>query len=651
MKKSFHLSHVKWLIAALSLLALLALSLTRVETGAARGYPKPTNTPTLTPTPPALQHCQVREITFEPEQAEYQVGDTIQITLWLADHRGEDLVGANVDVVVTRQPVAAQAIVLPDPLEDQSGSYVGDYTFELPGDFTFKFTANDSTGKRFLPCTAEKTVRVEPKPQCEIFVDPPEDTQYNLNQTIVLTADVRVDDEIQSGAVVTATVARPDNQPDFLSFTGNGPYIGQYPHTNVTGSYTFTISASDPSQRFEPCTATRRVEAIDIPQCEITLTRDPQPEYVIGETINLTATVTERNGANAAVRATIQIPNDGSEQIPLVGSGDIYVGSYTPIVSGTYTITATAEDATGGQNFMVCTANPITAPVVGDSPSLGIRIEPLLREVDLCGQVGDTNSQVVVEGVSNLAFVDLEIHYDPTVMQVIDANPGLSGVQVRFNPNLSPSQNRVDTSNGRIFFTATAFTLINGSSNLITIDWRPVRGPGLSPITFETVTLRNASGQPINALPQDGAVNFFVGEPCHLGQATVQGRTDHSGITVTSSGGEQTQTLASGFFAIHPADSLSLTFPGYLSGYADLRQQTPLASSAGEAAGLGTINLLAGDINSDNLIDILDLAYIAGLYSSTDATADLNADGLVDILDLALVAGNYQQQGPLTGWK
>jgi hypothetical protein len=66
---------------------------------------------------------------------------------------------------------------------------------------------------------------------------------------------------------------------------------------------------------------------------------------------------------------------------------------------------------------------------------------------------------------------------------------------------------------------------------------------------------------------------------------------------------------------------------------------------------LGTITLLAGDVNADNVIDILDLASLATHYLSNDATADLNGDGVVDILDLALAAQNYQQQGPLTNWQ
>jgi hypothetical protein len=97
-------------------------------------------------------------------------------------------------------------------------------------------------------------------------------------------------------------------------------------------------------------------------------------------------------------------------------------------------------------------------------------------------------------------------------------------------------------------------------------------------------------------------------------------------------------------------DRLSLTFPGYLSGQADLRR-LDAAHAEGQANILGTLDILAGDVNGDQRIDVLDMAYVAGRYLSTDPTADLNADGIVNILDMALVAGNYQHRGPLTTWQ
>jgi YVTN family beta-propeller protein len=52
-----------------------------------------------------------------------------------------------------------------------------------------------------------------------------------------------------------------------------------------------------------------------------------------------------------------------------------------------------------------------------------------------------------------------------------------------------------------------------------------------------------------------------------------------------------------------------------------------------------------GDINGDKRVNILDLAFIAARFGSSDSMADLNADGRVDMMDLAIVARNYRPAG------
>lgn len=54
------------------------------------------------------------------------------------------------------------------------------------------------------------------------------------------------------------------------------------------------------------------------------------------------------------------------------------------------------------------------------------------------------------------------------------------------------------------------------------------------------------------------------------------------------------------------------------------------------------------DVTGDGLVNLLDLAFIAGRFGRNDPTADLNADGLVNLLDLVLVAGEYGHQKGVT---
>jgi subtilisin family serine protease len=65
-------------------------------------------------------------------------------------------------------------------------------------------------------------------------------------------------------------------------------------------------------------------------------------------------------------------------------------------------------------------------------------------------------------------------------------------------------------------------------------------------------------------------------------------------------------------------------------------------------------NLLAGNVNSDNVIDLLDLAVVSRNFGSNNATAeqgDINLDGIVDILDLSFVTANYDTDNENSlGW-
>lgn len=54
-----------------------------------------------------------------------------------------------------------------------------------------------------------------------------------------------------------------------------------------------------------------------------------------------------------------------------------------------------------------------------------------------------------------------------------------------------------------------------------------------------------------------------------------------------------------------------------------------------------TLTLKQGDFDFDNDVDLSDLAYLLGKYTTTDVAADLNKNGKVDIGDLGILLGNY----------
>jgi hypothetical protein len=64
-----------------------------------------------------------------------------------------------------------------------------------------------------------------------------------------------------------------------------------------------------------------------------------------------------------------------------------------------------------------------------------------------------------------------------------------------------------------------------------------------------------------------------------------------------------------------------------------------------------TVSLLAGDIDSNGVIDQFDALTIGMSYNTaTPAAADLNNDNVINVLDLELLAQNYRETGP-TAWQ
>jgi len=61
-----------------------------------------------------------------------------------------------------------------------------------------------------------------------------------------------------------------------------------------------------------------------------------------------------------------------------------------------------------------------------------------------------------------------------------------------------------------------------------------------------------------------------------------------------------------------------------------------------------TVDLLAGDIDGNGVVDQFDALTIGINYNGSEpAAADLNNDGVINVLDLELLAANYHVEGPV----
>ncbi|HEY5731380.1 MAG TPA: hypothetical protein VIS72_15115 [Anaerolineales bacterium] len=83
-----------------------------------------------------------------------------------------------------------------------------------------------------------------------------------------------------------------------------------------------------------------------------------------------------------------------------------------------------------------------------------------------------------------------------------------------------------------------------------------------------------------------------------------------------------------------------------LSGYLNAQAIVTLTDSISTV--LTPINLPAGDIDGNNVIDQFDALTIGMNYNAAQpSVADLNNDGIINVLDLEALAANYRKSGPV----
>jgi len=90
------------------------------------------------------------------------------------------------------------------------------------------------------------------------------------------------------------------------------------------------------------------------------------------------------------------------------------------------------------------------------------------------------------------------------------------------------------------------------------------------------------------------------------------------------------------------------TYTSVASADGFLDAQASVMLTGGKTTTLIAINLPAGDIDGNNVIDQFDALSIGMNYNTAEpSVADLNNDGIINVLDLEALAGNYRKTGPV----
>lgn len=158
--------------------------------------------------------------------------------------------------------------------------------------------------------------------------------------------------------------------------------------------------------------------------------------------------------------------------------------------------------------LLVCLSGLGQAATSRAQEGVTVRPDPLSLEI---GTGGTGTVDILVEDVTDLYALEFEITFDPTLVEVVDADPGKQGVQIEAGDFLSPDwllNNTADNDNGTIAF---ALCQINpsppqsGDGVLAIITWRS-KGAGTSPLHFAHLLLAAPGGVEIPASAENGQI-------------------------------------------------------------------------------------------------------------------------------------------------
>jgi len=146
-----------------------------------------------------------------------------------------------------------------------------------------------------------------------------------------------------------------------------------------------------------------------------------------------------------------------------------------------------------------------------------VAISPASTSVAL-GQT--TLVEVVVQNVTGLYGVDVRLSFDPTRLEVQDANPGVAGVQIEPGPFLDVSQgfvaqNTADNTQGRINYAMSLLSPaapVNGTGVVMRITFKGIAA-GQSAVTFASVLLSDRNGTQIPSTTVPGTVTVTAVQP------------------------------------------------------------------------------------------------------------------------------------------
>lgn len=260
---------------------------------------------------------------------------------------------------------------------------------------------------------------------------------------------------------------------------------------------------------------------------------------------------------------------------------------------------------------------------------------------------------VTVKGVSGLFGGQFELSFDPTYLEAV-------GGSLSPGSQMEPSVvgvSQIDNVAGSISFATSRrgdVAELAGDIVLATVRFTALAPTQATTISIDGVVLGNKLAHEVPygytqdlTLAITGAAGATVRGHVML-EGRANGQWDGAVVTIDSTTLEAI-TNPDGSFEFVSVPPGIYTFRADADGYLEavcenLQVVAPLTT-------LMPVELLAGDVNGDGLIDIVDAVAIGAAFGdpASNPAADLNDDGAVNVLDLILMAVNFGAEAP-TVW-
>jgi hypothetical protein len=157
-----------------------------------------------------------------------------------------------------------------------------------------------------------------------------------------------------------------------------------------------------------------------------------------------------------------------------------------------------------------------TPPEAAQTTEAIIRVQPASQQLNVGAAA---TIQIWISNVTNLTGVDVELRFNPAVLQVQDADPAAEGIQIQHGDFVKPdfvATNNADNVAGVIRYIISQVGTTppaNGEGLLASIPFQAANA-GVSDLTFTINKLANNTGVAIPVLPESGQVTVVgAGQP------------------------------------------------------------------------------------------------------------------------------------------